>query len=200
MNTDMPTRSWRERAACRGEDPELFFPSAESGTAYREQVAAAKAVCARCQVVDECLAEALARIPYGIAGGLTEHERRRLAGQRGRSRRGAAVVPVVVEVDVEEVVRVGRPAEVTSAGRALVAAGRPLREVARRCEVSMRTAQRWAAACRSVRAGGMALVVFGLLLGGAFVCSCECMTCALGQHCGACRTGSYRLGSGGWRS
>jgi hypothetical protein len=21
------------------------------------------------------------------------------------------------------------------------------------------------------------------------VCSCECMTCALGQHCGACRTG-----------
>ena len=76
---DKPSeREWRERAACRNEPPELFFPTAESGLAYRAQVAEAKAVCGRCPVRADCLAEALARIPYGIAGGLTEHERQRL--------------------------------------------------------------------------------------------------------------------------
>src|SRR4051794_14169037 len=54
------------------------LPPAESGPARIMQVAAAKAVCARCPVREQCLTEALARIPYGIAGGLTEHERRRL--------------------------------------------------------------------------------------------------------------------------
>jgi WhiB family redox-sensing transcriptional regulator len=73
-----PEREWRGRAACRNEPPELFFPTAESGPGYRAQVAEAKAVCRRCPVRADCLAEALARIPYGIAGGLTEHERRRL--------------------------------------------------------------------------------------------------------------------------
>ena len=56
----------------------LFFPTAEPGPGYRAQVAEAKAVCRRCPVRADCLAEALARIPYGIAGGLTEHQRRRL--------------------------------------------------------------------------------------------------------------------------
>ena len=80
-------RDWRARAACRGSDPELFFPTAESGPVRAGQVAAAKAVCARCPVRAACLAEALARIPYGIAGGLTEYERRRLrAGDRATAR------------------------------------------------------------------------------------------------------------------
>ena len=86
-----PDEAWRERAACRDvDDPELFFPAAESGPARDAQVAAAKAVCARCPVRAECLTEALARIPYGIAGGLTEHERRRLRTRPRRpgSRRG----------------------------------------------------------------------------------------------------------------
>ena len=69
-------RAWRDRAACRDVEPELFFPAAEDGAARHAQVQAAKAVCAGCPVRVECLAEALARIPYGIAGGLTEHERR----------------------------------------------------------------------------------------------------------------------------
>jgi hypothetical protein len=66
-------------AACRGVDPELFFPVAEPGTpVYRRQVLQAKAVCAGCPVRAECLEFALAKLPYGIAGGLTEVERRAL--------------------------------------------------------------------------------------------------------------------------
>ena len=56
------SKQWRERAACRsGVDPDLFFPVAESGAARNGQVRAAKAVCARCPVRSDCLAEALAR-------------------------------------------------------------------------------------------------------------------------------------------
>jgi hypothetical protein len=78
-NAQRPPKAWRERAACRDvEDPDAFFPTAEAGPERNAQVTTAKAVCARCEVRAECLVEALARIPYGIAGGLTEHERRRL--------------------------------------------------------------------------------------------------------------------------
>ncbi len=77
-NHPEPVRAWRDRAACRDVDPELFYPAAEDGPSLRAQVTAAKAVCAGCPVRVECLAEALARIPYGVAGGLTEHERRQL--------------------------------------------------------------------------------------------------------------------------
>lgn len=82
---------WRDRAACLGVDPELFFPVADTGPAHVAQVEAAKAVCAGCPVVAECLAEALARIPDGIAGGLTAAERRALRrrdhGDLGAARR-----------------------------------------------------------------------------------------------------------------
>ena len=75
---------WREHAACRDHDPELWFPVATTGTAYHQQVAAAKTVCRACPVTLDCLTEALARIPYGIAAGLTADERREFA-QRGRT-------------------------------------------------------------------------------------------------------------------
>ncbi len=87
QSTQPMGQDWRAAAACLGTDPELFFPVAETGPAYDVQVAAAKAVCGRCPVVAECLAEALARIPYGIAGGLTEGERRAL---RRRDRQAVA--------------------------------------------------------------------------------------------------------------
>lgn len=45
---------WRDRAACRDEDPELFFPIGSTGPALR-QIEEAKAVCRRCPVVDDCL-------------------------------------------------------------------------------------------------------------------------------------------------
>ena len=78
---------WQERAACREEDPELFFPI---GTRDISSVQAAKAkrVCARCPVSGECLDEALRdRIRYGVWGGKTEQEREKLLRRR---KRGAA--------------------------------------------------------------------------------------------------------------
>ncbi|HEX7107560.1 MAG TPA: WhiB family transcriptional regulator [Acidothermaceae bacterium] len=69
---------WRDDAACRDEDPELFFPIGH-GPAAQAQIAAAKAVCARCPVVRECLAWALENgQDAGVWGGLTEEERRAL--------------------------------------------------------------------------------------------------------------------------
>ncbi|NKQ57436.1 WhiB family transcriptional regulator [Amycolatopsis sp. K13G38] len=69
---------WRHRAACRDEDPELFFPVSDKGPGAR-QVTQAKAVCARCPVRSECLSHALDNgLDYGIFGGTTETERRGL--------------------------------------------------------------------------------------------------------------------------
>ncbi|GHF47645.1 WhiB family redox-sensing transcriptional regulator [Amycolatopsis bartoniae] len=70
--------SWQERAACRDEDPELFFPVSAMGPGAR-QVAQAKAVCARCPVRAECLQYALdTGLDHGIFGGTTDAERRKL--------------------------------------------------------------------------------------------------------------------------
>jgi WhiB family redox-sensing transcriptional regulator len=69
---------FRERAACRDVDPELFFPVGHSGPAQR-QIAAAKAVCRRCPVIDDCLAWALdARHEEGVWGGQDMAERNAL--------------------------------------------------------------------------------------------------------------------------
>ncbi len=85
-------RNWRDRAACLDVDPELFQPTAKWGPVYDAQVAEAKAVCVGCPVRSTCLEFALAVLPYGIAGGLTETERAQLRGERrtARAGRGAA--------------------------------------------------------------------------------------------------------------
>lgn len=81
---------WRHRAACIGEDPELFFPIGSTGTAL-EQVDAAKAVCGRCPVTDDCLEWALeTNQDAGVWGGLSEDERRSLRRSRQRRRRLAS--------------------------------------------------------------------------------------------------------------
>jgi hypothetical protein len=46
--------TWRDRAACLDEDPELFFPIGNTGPALR-QIEKAKVVCRRCEVVETCL-------------------------------------------------------------------------------------------------------------------------------------------------
>jgi WhiB family redox-sensing transcriptional regulator len=72
------TMDWRDHAACRDEDPELFFPVGTSGPALL-QIAEAKAVCGRCSVSSECLKWALALgQDAGVWGGLSEDERRAL--------------------------------------------------------------------------------------------------------------------------
>ncbi|MEU5365441.1 WhiB family transcriptional regulator [Streptomyces sp. NPDC005925] len=66
---------WLRRAACVGEDPELFFPVGTSGPALRD-VDAAKRVCARCEVITECLTFALnSGQTSGVWGGTCEEER-----------------------------------------------------------------------------------------------------------------------------
>jgi WhiB family transcriptional regulator, redox-sensing transcriptional regulator len=82
---------WRHRAACRDEDPELFFPVGTSGPALL-QIAEAKAVCRRCPVNSECLDWALASgQDAGVWGGMSEDERRALKrrGARTGARTGA---------------------------------------------------------------------------------------------------------------
>ena len=69
---------WRELAACREEDPELFFPIG-TGPAADAQAGCAKTVCRRCPVLELCLTYALSSgQDAGIWGGLTEDERRAL--------------------------------------------------------------------------------------------------------------------------
>ena len=70
---------WRSLGACRGLDPELFFPETE------DQADVAKMVCQGCDVRVSCLEHALAsREKVGVWGGTTERERRRLIRQRRR--------------------------------------------------------------------------------------------------------------------
>jgi len=68
---------WRLDALCAETDPEAFFP--EKGGSTRE----AKRVCTGCAVRTECLEYALTSDErFGIWGGLSERERRRLRLQR----------------------------------------------------------------------------------------------------------------------
>lgn len=77
--------NWRDHAACRQEDPDLFFPIGTTGPA-QVQTQQAKAVCQQCPVREQCLAWALETDQtIGVWGGTTELERRALR-RRARSR------------------------------------------------------------------------------------------------------------------
>jgi WhiB family redox-sensing transcriptional regulator len=70
---DAEDQGWQEQALCAETDPEAFFP--EKGGSTRE----AKKICTGCEVRSECLDYALANDErFGIWGGLSERERRRL--------------------------------------------------------------------------------------------------------------------------
>jgi WhiB family redox-sensing transcriptional regulator len=63
---------WRKLANCRSVNPDIFFP--ERGGTARE----AKAICAGCEVRQECLDYAFAHHEkFGVWGGMAERERRR---------------------------------------------------------------------------------------------------------------------------
>lgn len=79
-------RTWQSKANCMGVDPELFFP--ERGASTRE----AKEVCRGCVVKGDCLEYALANgEKFGIWGGLSERERRKVRRSRALARRAAEV-------------------------------------------------------------------------------------------------------------
>lgn len=94
---------WRHRAACRDEDPELFFPTGTAGPALL-QIEEAKSVCGRCEVTDECLQWALEKSENaGVWGGKDEEERRK------EQLKLRAVKPPAAQAVTPPVRRPGRP-------------------------------------------------------------------------------------------
>ncbi|HWD60994.1 MAG TPA: WhiB family transcriptional regulator [Humibacter sp.] len=70
--------SWQSDALCAQTDPEAFFP--EKGGSTRD----AKKICTSCEVRAQCLEYALQNDErFGIWGGLSERERRKLRRRAG---------------------------------------------------------------------------------------------------------------------
>ena len=85
LMSGMEDRGWQARANCMGVDPDLFFP--ERGASTRE----AKEVCRGCVAREDCLEYALDNgEKFGIWGGMSERERRRLRRARALARRDVA--------------------------------------------------------------------------------------------------------------
>lgn len=90
----IPSDAWRERALCAGMPTEVFFQAEPIGnysvdTERPDPHAEARAVCAACPVITECLTWAIEHNEYGFLGGKTELERAALKrkGQRSRQQR-----------------------------------------------------------------------------------------------------------------
>lgn len=72
-------QSWKDTASCRSHtDPELWFPEGE-GAGFTDRINRAQAICGRCPVRSTCLDASLEEGDrWGIRGGVTEKERKRL--------------------------------------------------------------------------------------------------------------------------
>lgn len=82
---------WRDGAACRDSEPNLFFPIGSTGPAV-DQIESAKEICFDCTVREECLTYALeTNQEAGVWGGYAEDERRRLRKRWLAERRRRAV-------------------------------------------------------------------------------------------------------------
>ena len=78
--------SWQDFANCKGADQDLFFP--ERGASTRK----AKAICGACSVREDCLEFAITNGErFGIWGGLSERERRKIRRQRALTARAREV-------------------------------------------------------------------------------------------------------------
>jgi WhiB family redox-sensing transcriptional regulator len=84
IDTDTIDRSFMNRAACKGMDPEMFMPVRGENLKIR----AAKVICKQCPVQSECaeygLQLAMIYDTHGIFGGLTRSERETILRERGR--------------------------------------------------------------------------------------------------------------------
>lgn len=66
------TANWRNKAKCRGSDPDMFFPESKD----KQYAKKALAVCHKCEVKDDCLDHAIENNEkYGVWGGMTPAER-----------------------------------------------------------------------------------------------------------------------------
>ena len=81
--------TWRSRAACLDEDPEMFFPIGTTRPASL-QIERAKVVCLGCEVVKTCLSWAIeSGQDAGVWGGMSADERRALERRQARARRAS---------------------------------------------------------------------------------------------------------------
>lgn len=94
--------SWFDRGECKGRDPKLWYPTIidddgqevlDDGTIWEsfgdtsEYYDEARSICNGCPVRNECLSHALAaKERYGMWGGLTPIERRRIERKERRQR------------------------------------------------------------------------------------------------------------------
>ena len=80
--------NWREDAACRDADPELFFPVGTAGPALR-QIREARRICCSCPAQVPCLAWALDHeVTDGVWGGTTAGQRRAIRSLAGATPNG----------------------------------------------------------------------------------------------------------------
>jgi WhiB family transcriptional regulator, redox-sensing transcriptional regulator len=76
------TITWKQQGRCLGVDPEVFYPDEED----EHGAELAKQICYSCPVREVCLEHAIGvREKWGIWGGLTARERRRIIRRRRRS-------------------------------------------------------------------------------------------------------------------
>jgi WhiB family redox-sensing transcriptional regulator len=77
--------AWQDRANCTGANADLFFP--ERGASTRT----AKAICRACDVREDCLEFAITTgEKFGIWGGMSERERRKVRRERQIAARRAS--------------------------------------------------------------------------------------------------------------
>lgn len=86
QDSEDTTKNWQQYAECLGFDPDLFYPK------RGEDVQDAKDVCRKCMVREECLEYALKKEErFGIWGGLSTRERRRILRIRRNAEIAAAL-------------------------------------------------------------------------------------------------------------
>jgi WhiB family transcriptional regulator, redox-sensing transcriptional regulator len=88
MTRAAPPPEWMDAAACRGMDTNRFFTEGTNGKPTRASlplIAGAKQVCAGCEVRLACATYALDEdIEFGVWGGLSQEERRKIRAKRNR--------------------------------------------------------------------------------------------------------------------
>lgn len=79
--------AWADLGVCASSDVDasLFFPDGKGGAA-QDDIDAAKAICATCPVRPQCREHGIRFEKFGVWGGLSESERRRIRSIRRRER------------------------------------------------------------------------------------------------------------------
>ena len=96
--------SWRDYAACKGYDTNMFFPERGNGSTP-EKVAVSKSICMRCPSRVPCLQFAIDNnLTYGTYGGVAPHDRRAM--------QNLVVTEDTVKVHIKDAYKILRRAKV----------------------------------------------------------------------------------------